>query len=52
MEKKRNRSSVKHGGANAMSWSCMTAIGTRSLVFVNPDKSGRMTSEVLRLILC
>lgn len=44
----------KHDGANAMSWSCMTAIETRSLVFVNPitaDKSSRMTSEVLRPIL-
>lgn len=49
---KHTRSSVKHGGANAMSWSCMTAIRTRSLVFVNPDKSSRMTSEVLRPILC
>lgn len=52
---KHTRSSVKHGGANAMSWSCVTATGTRSLVFVNPitaDKSSRMNSEVLRAILC
>ena len=51
---KHRSSSVKHGGANAMAWACMTASGVGSLIFIDdvtPNSSSRMNFEVYKNIV-